>query len=79
MKADNITELRCLNVQVLDIPIDQNQMETTSHGSFSFPLAVYESILSKNVLGFINWHWHEEIQFCFVTAGAISFFVNEGQ
>lgn len=79
MEADNITELRCLGVQVLDIPIDQNQMETTSHDSFSFPLAVYESILSKNVLGFINWHWHEEIQFCFVTAGAISFFVNEGQ
>lgn len=66
-------------MQVLDIPIDQNQMETTSHGSFSFPLAVYESVLSKNVLGFINWHWHEEIQFCFVTAGAVAFLVNEGQ
>ena len=66
-------------MQVLDIPINQNQMETTSHGSFSFPLAVYESVLSKNVLGFINWHWHEEIQFCFVTAGAILFFVNGQQ
>ena len=66
-------------MQLLNIPIDQNQMETTSHGSFSFPIAVYESILAKNVLGFINWHWHEEIQFCAVTAGAVSFFVNERQ
>ena len=66
-------------MQLLNIPIDQNQMETTYHGSFSFPIAVYESVLAKNMLGFINWHWHEEIQFCAVTAGAVTFFVNEGQ
>ena len=64
-------------MQVLNIPIDQNQMETTVHGSFSFPIAVYQQILSKNVLGFINWHWHEEIQFCCVTRGAVRFHVNE--
>ena len=64
-------------MQVLNIPIDQNQMETTSHGSFSFPIAVYHQVLSKNVLGFINWHWHDEIQFCCVTEGAVAFYVNE--
>lgn len=64
-------------MQVLNIPIDQNQMETTSHGSFSFPIAVYQQVLAKNALGFINWHWHEEIQFCCVTKGAVSFYVNE--
>lgn len=64
-------------MQVLNIPIDHNQMETTVHGSFSFPVAVYQQVLGKNVLGFINWHWHEEIQFCCVTRGAVSFHVNE--
>ncbi len=63
-------------MQVLNIPIDQNGMETTAHGTFSFPIAVYHQVLSKNVLGFINWHWHEEIQFCCVTKGAVRFFVN---
>lgn len=66
-------------MQILDIPIDQNQMETTSHGSFSFPLAVYRSVLSQNVLGFINWHWHDELQFCYVDAGAVTFYINGGQ
>lgn len=64
-------------MQILNIPIDQNQMETTSHGSFSFPIAVYQQILAKNVLGYINWHWHEEIQFCCVTRGSVTFYVNE--
>ncbi|MEM5779883.1 MAG: AraC family transcriptional regulator [Lawsonibacter sp.] len=66
-------------MQVINILIDQNQMETTRHGSFAFPLAVYQSVLSQNVLGFINWHWHEELQFCYVTAGAVRFFVHERQ
>ncbi|MGE4275642.1 MAG: AraC family transcriptional regulator [Lawsonibacter sp.] len=66
-------------MQVVNIPIDRNQMETTRHGSFAFPLAVYQSVLSQNVLGFINWHWHEELQFCYVTAGAVRFFVHEQQ
>lgn len=64
-------------MQILNIPIDRNQMETTAHGSFSFPIAVYQQILSKNVLGFINWHWHDEIQFCCVVRGAVTFCVNE--
>lgn len=66
-------------MQIRDIPIDQNKMETTRHGSFTFPLAVYQSVLSRNVLGFINWHWHEELQFCYVTQGAVCFFINEQQ
>lgn len=66
-------------MQVVNIPIDQNQRETTRHGSYAFPLAVYQSVLSQNVLGFINWHWHEELQFCYVTAGAVRFFVHEQQ
>ena len=77
MGFENITVLRCVLVQVLNIPIDSNQMETTLHGSFAFPIAVYQQVLNRNVLGYINWHWHEEIQFCCVTKGAVSFHVNE--
>ncbi|MCI8455315.1 MAG: AraC family transcriptional regulator [Lachnospiraceae bacterium] len=66
-------------MQILDIPINQNQMETTRHGSFGFPAAVYSSVLSRNVLGFTNWHWHEEMQLCRVIQGNVRFSVNQKQ
>lgn len=66
-------------MQILRLPIDLEGMETTKHGSFSFPLAMYHSVMSKNVLGHTPWHWHGEIQFCLITKGSIRFFVNEKQ
>lgn len=66
-------------MQITDIPIDPRGMEITRHGSPDFPLAVYRSVLSRNVLGFIDWHWHEELQFCLVTAGAVLFSVSGSQ
>lgn len=64
-------------MQVRQIPINKNRMETTLHGSFEFPLAVYETTPSRNVMGFVDWHWHDELQFCAVTRGAVKFFVEE--
>lgn len=66
-------------MQVRKLPINGEGMETTKHGSFAFPLAVYHSVMSRNIQGHIPWHWHKEIQFCRVTAGEIRFFVNEKQ
>ena len=66
-------------MQITDIPIDPRGMETTQHGSPDFPIAAYRSILSRNTLGFIDWHWHEELQFCLVTEGAVLFSVSGGQ
>ncbi|MGM9568434.1 MAG: helix-turn-helix domain-containing protein [Clostridia bacterium] len=64
-------------MQVPKVPVNKEGMETTEHGSAAFPLAAYHSVMSKNVLGHIPWHWHKEIQLCRVTAGEIRFFVNE--
>ncbi|MCR2043043.1 AraC family transcriptional regulator [Anaerosalibacter massiliensis] len=64
-------------MQIKDIQIDENHKETTLHGSYDFPMAVYVNQLDKNVLGFINWHWHEEIQFSMVTKGEVEFLVNQ--
>lgn len=58
-------------MQVYDIPIDSTRREITRHGSDAFRLAVYQTQLSKNVLGYVNWHWHEELQFCRVVRGRI--------
>ena len=66
-------------MQITSIPIDLRGMETTQHGSPDFPIAVYRSILSRNTLGFIDWHWHVELQFCLVTEGAVLFSVSGAQ
>lgn len=64
-------------MQKKEIPIDENHRETTLHGSYEFPMAVYVDQLDKNVLGFVNWHWHDEIQFSLVTKGEVEFWVNQ--
>ncbi len=58
-------------MQTYDIHIDGTGHELTRHGSAAFPLAVYTTIVSKNILGFIDWHWHDELQFCLVTKDSI--------
>ena len=64
-------------MQVYDIHLNKQRREETRHGSFALPLAVYTTVIRRNVLGFVNWHWHEELQFCLVTRGAVEFHVSE--
>ena len=64
-------------MQIFDIPINSKRMETTRIGTFDFPLAVHENDLKKNVLGFVNWHWHYEFQLTYVVRGTISMFFNQ--
>ncbi len=73
-------------MQTYDIRIDRTGHELTRHGSPAFPLAVYTTTVSKNILGFIDWHWHDELQFCLVTKDSIqvsvegdSFVLNKGE
>ena len=56
-------------MQIFDIPINSKRMETTRIGTFDFPLAVHKNDLKKNVLGFVNWHWHYEFQLTYVVRG----------
>ena len=58
------------------LSLDERRKEITSHGTFDFPVAVYENRVGKSSLKAISWHWHEELQFCYVTEGTVSFFLN---
>ena len=62
-----------------DIQIGQNMMECTPHGNYEFPFVIYLDDLREKVMGFVNWHWHKELQLCYVTEGTVSFFVNSKQ
>ena len=64
-------------MQIFDIPINSKRMEITRIGTFDFPLAVHKNDLKKNVLGFVNWHWHYEFQLTYVVRGTISVFFNQ--
>lgn len=64
-------------MQVTNIPINEERRETTRPGRIDFPIAVYHSVMSANVLGYTKLHWNEELQFCLVTYGKIRFFVEE--
>ena len=59
-------------MQVTNIPVDARNRESTRHGTHGFPMAVYNSILSRNVLGYTRLHWHEELQFCAVVQGTVT-------
>jgi len=65
-------------MQITDIQIDKNHREKTIHGSYDFPIAIYLDQLDKNVLGFVSWHWHDEIQLSLVNKGEVEFSVNQG-
>lgn len=45
------------------LEIGNNQKELNSHGTSSFPLAIYNDDLKWN---FVPWHWHEELEFIIV-------------
>lgn len=66
-------------MQVYDIPIDALERETTQHGTPDFPLAAYTTTISRNVLGFVNWHWHDELQLCLVRDGQVEFRVRDAR
>ena len=63
-------------MQVYNIPIDAQNKETSQSGTRDFPLAVYHTVLSRNILGYVPLHWNEEVQFCLVTKGNVLFTTN---
>ena len=63
-------------MQVYNIPIDADKKENTRHGDISLPMAIYETDPKKNILGFVNWHWHEELQFMRVLKGSVKVRLN---
>lgn len=53
------------------IKLAKDLQELTSHGSKSFPVALYETVLRLDRKDFVSYHWHKEMQFVFVKSGRI--------
>lgn len=65
-------------MNVIKIEVDGNLQETTKHGSYDFPMAVYTDKFNLFEDGHIKWHWHKELQFSYSLYNKVCFFV-EGQ
>lgn len=63
-------------MQLTSITVDENQRETTSHGSIKFPMMVYLDNMEKYDVGYISWHWHNEIEFAKVIQGEVELSAN---
>lgn len=50
------------------IKTDSLGREIAEHGSFEYPVAVYEKDVNKETVG---WHWHDELEFIFIEDGSV--------
>ncbi|WP_042476415.1 AraC family transcriptional regulator [Bacillus ndiopicus] len=66
-------------MQIKDFMINQSLQELTHHRTVGLPIACYETMIKKNIHGYIPLHWHEEFQFILVVKGEAIFQVNEEQ
>lgn len=53
---------------------DHSKKELLTHGSYDFPVEIFPEQLDLVEGGFVDWHWHEEIQIVVVTKGSIRFY-----
>lgn len=59
--------------------LDKNNKETLMFGNSGFPIFLEENNLKEFALGYVPWHWHDEIQLSVVTEGSVMFQLQRGQ
>lgn len=64
-------------MRYLDFDVDENLKERTIHGEEGFPMVVYLQDFFLNQRGLVIPHWHDEVQFVYITKGEVLFKVNE--
>lgn len=59
--------------------VDSEKRELPIHVRQGFPLGIFTSHFSEDTYHFVNWHWHEEVQFIHVLEGTFMFHVADNQ
>lgn len=62
-------------MKVYDIIVDENKKEMIQYGLPEFLFVIEPIQINKYILGFIDWHWHKELQFCIVTSDIVDFHI----
>lgn len=60
-------------VQAKIVRIDSEKREISLHIGENFPIGIVEGVFSPLTFEYIDWHWHEELQYNVVLDGDITF------
>ena len=60
-------------MQLTEINVDGNLKSQVKYGSVDFPLEIYLDEFHKYDIGFIRWHWHNEVEFAVMKKGSAEF------
>ncbi len=66
-------------MQMNEIYVNRNLMETTPHKSLELPMQVYADSFEDYILKYINWHWHNEFEFSVILTGTVKFLVEDAE
>jgi hypothetical protein len=55
--------------------VDSDKREVPVHIHQGFPVGIFKNQFTEDTYDYINWHWHEEIQYTVVLDGSFCFHV----
>jgi len=58
------------------IPINESGMEIVEYVSETFPCAIFNADIGKYNLGYVPWHWHEEVEIYVVLKGKLKVYLS---
>lgn len=60
-----------------ELPADDYMKEKKTHGNLEYPVALYHVDLRSLYMGFVRWHWHEELEIDVVTHGKMECLIGD--
>ncbi len=66
-----------MKAETAAIPVDDFMKEKKTHGNLDYPVAVYHVDLHNLYMGYVRWHWHEELEIDIVTQGRLECLIGE--
>ncbi len=58
-----------------ELPLDENMGESFPGMTFEFPYLWIWGEMDEYIGGHVPWHWHEEVEFCYVLKGEVEYYM----
>lgn len=59
------------------VNVTENLEELKDHGDLEYPVATYMVSFDTMSMGFVRWHWHDEVEISFVKSGRAEFKISD--
>lgn len=59
------------------VTVAENLEEIKDHGDFEYPVGTYLVSFDAMHMGFVRWHWHDEMEISLVMSGRAEFMIND--